>query len=84
MSRDIILAHPWQGHGVNERVTLDDDRARQIVQAGAARYAEDAPVAPLPVPEDAEPPVTAPRSARGSAVRGDSASSPATGTVTAE
>lgn len=52
---DVVLAHPWGGHNVNDRLSLDPDDARRLVQAGAARYVADEPAAELlaPMPEDA-------------------------------
>jgi cell division septation protein DedD len=87
-TRKIVLAHPWQGHAVGETVELDEDRARQIVQAAAATYADDKPVDSGPVEVTPAPvaPVSAALSAPtapSASVRGDSATTPATGTVSA-
>jgi hypothetical protein len=80
-TRDIVLAHPWQGHAVGETVTLDEDRARQLVQAAAGRYADEEPVYPseatFPTPEPPVAPVAAPK-----AVQGDTSRTPDAGTVT--
>lgn len=39
----IVLAHPYDGHAVNDVITVDEDRGRQLVQAAAGRYAEPEP-----------------------------------------
>lgn len=97
MSIKITLSHPWQGHAVNETIELDDDRARQLVQAGAARYyqaptypsadtfptGDTAPSSPEQgaVDDAAQALAAAQQKARSQSVQGDSAAKPASGPV---
>jgi hypothetical protein len=37
---EVVLAHPWAGHQVGERLSLGPDDARRLVQAAAARYVD--------------------------------------------
>lgn len=34
MSVDVVLSHPWNGHDIGDRVSLDDAEARQVVNDG--------------------------------------------------
>jgi hypothetical protein len=88
-TRDIILSHPIGGKPVGARVTLDADRARQIVQAGGAQYAPQVEVEirsgermvriQHETPDETVPGPTGPPVA---SVRGDKAATATTGTVT--
>ena len=78
----VILAHPWGGHRVNETIHVDAQTARNLVQAGAARYTalqEPVRLAEEHVPAEDATPVPPPPTA---SVRGDKAVPAVTATVT--
>lgn len=39
---DVELSHPWEGHAVGERVSLDTLTAKRVVRAGVGVYATKA------------------------------------------
>lgn len=52
MSVDVVLSHPWNGHEVGERLSLEDAEARQVINDGWGQPATKSAAKDVGVPTD--------------------------------